>query len=250
MDGRLYRFYEHLMEFGGVRFTDNFTNAYSPADNNSHLNAFNNWNWWSSSGAPSYCGVGTSNPFFSLGTSQIFSTATGSGYNWSYTNLNRNLEGYNVHRDFDLQFKYRNLMGQSNNGNPQSSCAVSIGGDIATNTLWGLCGGLEFRGYTIGHWTSSGSLQVLNNGSVIGTPYSGNIPRSNAIDACVFIQKRGNQVGVTVNTTGVKPSNPAFTYTITDFTELSNSLIMYQSTQGAGDDIGQSCMGNLDIMLF
>lgn len=243
---------DNVLKYGGMTFEDAFATTYTPETNDTlYENAYNGWNYKSYSGSPSRCGIGPNNGYFGLATNQIFSTATGSGYNWSYTNVNRNLENYDLNRDFDLEFSYQNLMGQNGNGNPQSSCQVSICGDPATNALWGLCGGLEFKGYTIGAWTSYGSFQVLHNRTVVGTPYSGNIPRSNSTKAWVFVEKRGNKVGVTVNTTGIKPETPAFTYTITDdFVALSNSAIMYQSTQGAGDDTGQSCMDDFKIQFY
>ena len=93
---------------------------------------------------------------------------------------------------------------------------------------------------------TGGILSILNNGSLIATPY--NLSRTSKY--YVFVQKRNKQIGITVNTSGVKPATPAHTYTMTDTTALSTSLIVYLGCQGYGDYGGQCWFDDLDISLF
>jgi len=223
-----------MIKSSAIKFIEQFTTNYSPIANNTwYSNVFNNWDWYSCDSA----GYGLTRV-----TSGLLDCATGgSGTNYGLAKIKRTLEGYNINRSFDLSFSFSHLSNVSNS----SFVSMSMCGNIANVSPNETLHGLEFRSYW--YLNSSVCFSVFNNGSLLGVPYSG---LGLGTKYYAFVQKRGNTLGITINSTGVKPATPAFNYTINDKTSLSNSLIAYAYATGYGDGSGHCQIGDINILLL
>lgn len=223
-----------LLKYGAVRFSENFNLTYAPSVANSMItNAFNGWNMITTSSRANIDG------------SHFYITTGGTGSSNTSANINRNLEGYSLNRSFDMQFSF-NIQKWANLNYSFNYLRVSMCGNPNTYSANAALYGLEF--YTTS-WNNNNSFSfyIYNNGTLLGTPYSG---LARGVVYYVFVQKRGDVVGITINTTGVKPSTPAYTYTMTNKTMLSNSLIISQYVHGDGDQGAVQYFDNLDVILY
>lgn len=218
-----------------IAFSENFATNFTPGANSTWYNISNNWRWIS------YCSGNVS--AVNVSSSKFYGDTGGTGSNNYCAKMCRTLEGYNTTRSFDMQYSF--ILYQAATPYNTEWASVSIGGNNSTLALFETIGGLEFR--VSNGVNNSATFNVLNNGSVIGTPYTG---LSRDTNYYAFIQKRGLSVGVTINTTGVKPSSPAYTYTMTNTTSASNSLILYIAGQGSSSYGGQSSISGLSTLLF
>lgn len=223
-----------LLKYGAARFSENFNLTYAPSVANSMItNAFNGWNMIATGSNANIDG------------SRFHITTGGTGSSNNSANINRNLEGYSLNRSFDMQFSF-NLQRWAGLNYSYNYLRVSMCGNPATYLQNAVLYGLEF---CTNSWNNNNSFSffIYNNGLLLGTPYGG---LNRAVEYYVFVQKRGDVVGITINTTGVKPSTPAYTYTMTDKTMLSNSLIISQHVHGEQDWGAEQYVDNLNVLLL
>lgn len=229
---------DDFIKYGAIPFFEPFNTSYTPAANGTlYTNAFNNWNWISN------CSAGASG--VRVTSSMFFGDTVGTGGNWYAGKMYRTQEYYNINRSFNMVFCFRHWQAGTPYGHSRAN--ISIGGSTANpSSPFETMGGLEIQTYG-GDNNGQGWVKVYNNGTLLGTPYT-NIARDTSY--YIFIQKRGLQIGITVNTTGVKPSSPAYTYTMNNTTTLSSALILYVCGQGYSDYGVESAIWNISILLF
>src|SRR5574344_460399 len=203
-----------LLKYGVRLFQDNFTASGSP-------NGYNNWSF---TGTSSGTGV---TPY--LTGSDLY------GYynpSWGYFsgNLNRNKENYSLNRAYQISFKQYMQLYTGNTGTIFSEFSLCgntsyLSGIDGTSGSNPVLGGLAL---SVNGSQGVCTVKVSNNNTVLYTGV-GDIVRGAWY--YYFLDLLGNTVNFSYNTTGIKPSTPQHSVTISDKTMVSNSLVYFLAGQ-------------------
>lgn len=191
-------------------------------------NIYNNWTWyseWNSTWDPyTYNQV----PAQINGSALVMNSMQGG--NTAMVRLTRSLEGYNTHRPFKCTFSYMHNPYSSDTYMNYSDVVVSIGGNSSLTGTVTEPYGLNFHSRIS---TPHGNFfTVNNNGTTIGTPYSG-LASGTIYYAHTFYD--GTNIKVTLNTSSADVTSYDYSYPVTDRTQLSPTLMVYLYAQGYGD---------------
>lgn len=234
-------FNELLLDDTTISLTELFDTSYSyKTSGQSYSNFYNNWDWYSEWGLGNNYYIERPN----INGSEI-SMNSDQGAATCMVRLTRSLEGYSTSRPFKAIYSYTHRNDANNSYNAYSDVVVSIGGN---SSLTGIATETYGLAYHSRYSTASSSwVKVKNNGSVIGTPYS-SVDIGTKYYNHIFYD--GTNLKITRNTSANEVTSYDYSYTVTDKTQLSTTLMIYCYAQGYGDYSGGVKFHDIDLLLY
>lgn len=211
-------------------FTDLFNTTFTPSNGVLHTNAYNGWDIYAT-----WTADGGANEQPNINGSEI-SMSQGSGNNNGMIRLTRSLEGYSTSRPFKATYSYMHnpyyAGGDFQTYNHYSDVVVAIGGNSSLTGIGTETYGLAYHSKCC---TDGNFIKVKNNGSVIGTPYTDN---SRVVRYYLHVYYDGSNMKLTRSTSSTPPTSYDYSYSVTDRTQQSNTLMIYLYVMGFGDYYG------------
>lgn len=206
------------------KFSENFSTTWTSsnyAESTWYNNFYNNWDWyaWYTGGA------GTAYP--QINGSELYAMA-GQGGNPVFVNMHRTKENYNLNRNFKFKYSFT-LTDDGSHPYGYSYISLSMCGNNAL-TSYGDTYGLELL--LASTTNGSNTFYIKNNNSTIATPYSN---FSWMTKHYIYCEKRGNTIYIATNDTGTWPGSYTYSYSLTNLTMQSSSLMCMLYSVGFQD---------------